>query len=99
MVCAMSLLTNFFKQKAAIRLQKIGLKATAAKRPHFAHGCDTEYKLHTYILIVKSALSLSTFAGLPWLNIDQFRCIGISPLDLKGRNSNAGNTDQYFMDI
>ena len=38
MVCAMSLLANFFKQKAAIRLQKVGLKAAAAKRPHFAHG-------------------------------------------------------------
>ena len=30
-----------FRQKAAIRPQNIGLKAAAAKRPHFAHGCCT----------------------------------------------------------
>ena len=41
MICAMSLLTNFFDQKAAIRPQKIDRKAAAAKRPHFAHGCHT----------------------------------------------------------
>ena len=29
---------KIFRQKAAIRPQNIGLKATAAKRPHFAHG-------------------------------------------------------------
>ena len=40
MVCAMNLLKNLFKQKATIRPQKIGLKAAAAKRPHFAQGCD-----------------------------------------------------------
>ena len=27
--------------KATIKLQDIGLKAAAAKRPHFAHGCST----------------------------------------------------------
>ena len=30
---------KFSRQKAAIRSQNTGLKATAAKRPHFAHGC------------------------------------------------------------
>ena len=34
----MSFLTNLFEQRAAIRPQKIGLKAAAAKRPRFAHG-------------------------------------------------------------
>ena len=48
-LCMGSILTNdkdianhhgkIFRQKAAIRPQNIGLKATAAKRPHFAHGC------------------------------------------------------------
>ena len=38
MVRAMNHLKNFFKQKATIRPQEIGLKAAVAKRPHFAHG-------------------------------------------------------------
>ena len=49
----------FLKQKAAIRLQKIGLKATAAKRPHFAHGCDTECVInyiHTFWLLNQHCL-------------------------------------------
>ena len=35
------LMANFFRQKATRRPQNIGLKAAAAKRPHFAHGCST----------------------------------------------------------
>ena len=50
--CVWSILANdkdianhngkIFRQKAAIRPQNIGLKATAAKRPHFAHGRHRE---------------------------------------------------------
>ena len=32
------MIAKFSGQKAAIRPQNIGLKAAAAKRPHFAHG-------------------------------------------------------------
>ena len=34
------MMAKFSRQKAAIRPQNISLKATAAKRPHFAHGCS-----------------------------------------------------------
>ena len=33
------MIVKFWGQKATIRPQNIGLKAAAAKRPHFAHGC------------------------------------------------------------
>ena len=33
-----TMMAKFLGQKAAIRPQNISLKATAAKRPHFAHG-------------------------------------------------------------
>ena len=33
------MMAKFSRQKAAERPQNTGLKATAAKRPHFAHGC------------------------------------------------------------
>ena len=36
-----TMMAKFSRQKVAIRLQNISLKATAAKRPHFAHGCST----------------------------------------------------------
>ena len=36
----LTMMAKSFRQKAAIRPQNIGLKAAAAKRPHFAHGCD-----------------------------------------------------------
>ena len=34
-----TLIAKFITLKAAIRPQNIGHKATATKRPHFAHGC------------------------------------------------------------
>ena len=33
-----TMMAKFWRQKATIRPQNIGLKAAAAKRPHFAHG-------------------------------------------------------------
>ena len=42
MICAMSLLTNFFKQKAAVRPQKIGLKAAAIV--HVKYEYSIQYK-------------------------------------------------------
>ena len=56
----MGLLANFFRQKAAIRSQKIGLKAAAAKRPHFAHGCS--------IVIISPVKSLPSSFVEPLMN-------------------------------
>ena len=39
------MIAKFCEQKATKRPQIIGLKATAAKRLHFAHGCFKAYKI------------------------------------------------------
>ena len=36
-ICLATIIAIFCKQKAAIRLQNIGLKAAATIKPHFAH--------------------------------------------------------------
>ena len=43
-----TMMAKFWRQKATIRPQNIGLKAAAAKRPHFAHG---RCKVYTISLV------------------------------------------------
>ena len=54
-------MAKFSRQKAAKRPQNTGLKATAAKRPHFAHGW---YSIYAKCVPAESNLGSCVVASL-----------------------------------